>query len=96
MSHPLLGPSYIFIYRWHVARKTECTATCGPGFRRLDIYCTKQSRLDGKTQKIDGRYCSSRPKPDDKEACYGDCNPGGWEYSPWSEVPESLLVSNRF
>ncbi|XP_056591435.1 A disintegrin and metalloproteinase with thrombospondin motifs 9 isoform X1 [Triplophysa dalaica] len=81
--------------RWHVARKTECTATCGPGFRRLDIYCTKQSRLDGKTQKIDDRYCSSRPKPDDKEACYGDCNPGGWEYSPWSECSRSCGGGTR-
>ncbi|XP_057217924.1 A disintegrin and metalloproteinase with thrombospondin motifs 9 [Triplophysa rosa] len=81
--------------RWHVARKTECTATCGLGFRRLDIYCTKQSRLDGKTQKIDDRYCSSQPKPDDKEACYGDCNPGGWEYSPWSECSRSCGGGTR-
>ncbi|KAL0181576.1 hypothetical protein M9458_023982, partial [Cirrhinus mrigala] len=63
----------------------ECTATCGLGLRTLYIYCIKQSRLDGKTQKVDDRYCSSQHKPEDKEVCHGDCNPGGWEYSSWSE-----------
>lgn len=72
--------------RWHVARKSECTVACGVGYRTLEIYCAKLSRADGKTQKVDERYCSSQRKPDDKESCHGDCNPAGWEYSSWSEV----------
>lgn len=76
--------------RWHVARKSECTAQCGLGYRTLEIYCAKISRADGKTQKVDDRYCSSQRKPDDKEGCHGDCNPGGWEYTPWSEVRVGL------
>lgn len=67
-----------------MARKSECTAQCGHGYRTLEIYCAKISH--GKTQKIDGRFCSGQHKPEDKESCHGDCNPGGWEYSPWSEV----------
>lgn len=69
-----------------MARKSECTAQCGLGYRTLEIYCAKISHTDGKTQKVDDRYCSSQRKPDDKEGCHGDCNPGGWEYSSWSEV----------
>lgn len=72
--------------RWHVARKSECTAQCGLGYRTLEIYCAKISHADGKTEKVDDRFCSGHHKPDNKEGCHGDCNPGGWEYSPWSEV----------
>lgn len=72
--------------RWHVARKSECTAQCGLGYRTLEIYCAKISHADSKTEKVDDRFCSGQHKPDNKEGCHGDCNPGGWEYSPWSEV----------
>lgn len=72
--------------RWHVARKSECTAQCGLGYRTLEIYCAKISHADGETGKVDDRFCSGQHKPDNKEGCHGDCNPGGWEYSPWSEV----------
>lgn len=72
--------------RWHVARKSECTAQCGLGYRTLEIYCAKISHADGKTEKVDDRFCNGQHKPDNKEGCHGDCNPGGWEYSPWSEV----------
>ncbi|XP_030632604.1 A disintegrin and metalloproteinase with thrombospondin motifs 9 [Chanos chanos] len=81
--------------RWHIARKSECTATCGLGYRTLEIYCAKHSRVDGKTQKVDDRYCSNQRKPDDKESCHGDCNPGGWEYSPWSECSKSCGGGTR-
>uniref|UniRef100_A0A3Q2Y652 ADAM metallopeptidase with thrombospondin type 1 motif 9 n=1 Tax=Hippocampus comes TaxID=109280 RepID=A0A3Q2Y652_HIPCM len=74
---------------WHVARKSECTAQCGVGFRTLDIFCSKMSLTDGKIQKVDDRYCSGQRKPEDKEVCHGDCNPGGWEYSSWSECSKS-------
>ncbi|KAM7423138.1 hypothetical protein PAMA_010928 [Pampus argenteus] len=81
--------------RWHVARKSECTAQCGLGYRTLEIFCAKISRTDGKTQKVDDRYCSGQRKPDDKEVCHGDCNPGGWEYSPWSECSKSCGGGTR-
>uniref|UniRef100_A0AAR2JEP4 Peptidase M12B domain-containing protein n=1 Tax=Pygocentrus nattereri TaxID=42514 RepID=A0AAR2JEP4_PYGNA len=81
--------------RWHIARKSECTATCGLGYRTLEIYCAKHSRTDSKTQKVDDRYCSNQRKPDDKEVCHGDCNPGGWEYSPWSECSKSCGGGTR-
>lgn len=79
-----------------MARKSECTAQCGLGYRTLEIYCAKISRADGKTQKVDDRYCSGQHKPDNKEGCHGDCNPGGWDYSPWSEVRLSHTVLNVF
>ncbi|KAG7478040.1 hypothetical protein MATL_G00076160 [Megalops atlanticus] len=81
--------------RWHIARKSECTAQCGQGYRTLEIYCAKHSRADGKTQKVDDRYCSNQRKPDDKEGCHGDCNPGGWEYTPWSECSKSCGGGTR-
>lgn len=76
-----------------MARRSECTAQCGLGYRILEIYCAKISRADEKTQKVDERYCSGQHKPDNKEGCHGDCNPGGWDYSPWSEVGAPALVS---
>ncbi|KAI1890950.1 hypothetical protein AGOR_G00158860 [Albula goreensis] len=76
--------------RWHIARKSECNVQCGQGYKTLEIYCTKHSQVDGKTQKVDDRFCSNQRKPDDKEPCHGDCNPGGgWVYSPWSECSKS-------
>ncbi|KAJ8361216.1 hypothetical protein SKAU_G00177410 [Synaphobranchus kaupii] len=75
--------------RWHIARKSECSAQCGPGYRNLEIYCAKHSQVDGKIQKVDDRYCSNQRKPDDKEPCSGDCNSGGWEYTPWSKCSKS-------
>ncbi|XP_036386252.1 A disintegrin and metalloproteinase with thrombospondin motifs 9 [Megalops cyprinoides] len=81
--------------RWHIARKSECTAQCGQGYRTLEIYCAKHTRADGKTQKVDDRYCSNQRKPDDKEGCHGDCNPGGWEYTPWSECSKSCGGGTR-
>uniref|UniRef100_A0A8C6VYZ8 ADAM metallopeptidase with thrombospondin type 1 motif 9 n=1 Tax=Nothobranchius furzeri TaxID=105023 RepID=A0A8C6VYZ8_NOTFU len=81
--------------RWHVARKGECTAQCGPGYRTLEIYCTKFSHADGEMHKVDDRYCSGQRKPDDKEGCHGDCNPGGWDYTPWSECSKSCGGGTR-
>ncbi|XP_056131168.1 A disintegrin and metalloproteinase with thrombospondin motifs 9-like isoform X2 [Lampris incognitus] len=81
--------------RWHIARKSECTAQCGLGYRTLEIYCAKISHIDGKTQKVDDRYCNNQRKPDDKEGCHGDCNPGGWEYSAWSECSKSCGGGTR-
>ncbi|XP_041047780.1 A disintegrin and metalloproteinase with thrombospondin motifs 9-like isoform X1 [Carcharodon carcharias] len=81
--------------RWHIARKSECTAQCGPGYRTLDIYCAKYSQSEGKTEKIDERYCSYQPKPDNKEVCHGDCNVGGWQYSSWSECSKSCGGGSR-
>ncbi|XP_075430373.1 A disintegrin and metalloproteinase with thrombospondin motifs 9 isoform X1 [Ascaphus truei] len=75
--------------RWHVARKSECTAQCGLGFRTLDIYCAKYIRSEGKTEKVDDRFCTVLQKPNNKEKCSGDCNTGGWRYSAWSECSKS-------
>uniref|UniRef100_A0A8C6UNL6 ADAM metallopeptidase with thrombospondin type 1 motif, 9 n=1 Tax=Neogobius melanostomus TaxID=47308 RepID=A0A8C6UNL6_9GOBI len=81
--------------RWYIARKSECTAQCGPGYRTLEIYCAKINPTDSKMQKVDDRHCSNIDKPEDKEGCHGDCNPGGWEYSPWSECSKSCGGGTR-
>ncbi|MGH0133046.1 UNVERIFIED_CONTAM: hypothetical protein FKN15_036208, partial [Acipenser sinensis] len=75
--------------RWHIARKSECTAQCGPGYRTREIYCAKHSRSEEKTEKIDDRYCSNQRKPDETEACQGECNVGGWRYASWTECSKS-------
>nr|XP_023417424.1 A disintegrin and metalloproteinase with thrombospondin motifs 9 isoform X7 [Cavia porcellus] len=75
--------------RWHVAGRSECSAQCGLGYRTLDIYCVKYSRLDGKIEKVDDSFCSSHPKPNNQEKCSGECNTGGWRYSAWTECSKS-------
>ncbi|KAM9593052.1 A disintegrin and metalloproteinase with thrombospondin motifs 9 isoform 1-T1 [Trichechus inunguis] len=75
--------------RWHVASRSECSAQCGLGYRTLDIFCAKYSRLDGKTEKVDDSFCSSQPRPSNREKCSGECNAGGWRYSAWTECSKS-------
>ncbi|KAF4794552.1 ADAM metallopeptidase with thrombospondin type 1 motif 9 [Turdus rufiventris] len=81
--------------RWHIARKSECTAQCGLGYRTLEIYCSKYSRLEGKIEKVDDRFCSSQAKPSMREKCTGDCNVGGWRYSAWTECSKSCGGGTR-
>ncbi|XP_059571400.1 A disintegrin and metalloproteinase with thrombospondin motifs 9 isoform X2 [Alligator mississippiensis] len=81
--------------RWHVARKSECNAQCGLGYRTVEIYCTKYSRAEGKTEKVDDRFCSSQPKPSTREKCVGECNIGGWRYSAWTECSKSCGGGTR-
>lgn len=76
----------LFMPRWHIAGRSECSAQCGMGYRTLDIYCAKYNRLDGKTEKVDDSYCNSDPKPNNQEKCSGECYTGGWRYSAWTEV----------
>uniref|UniRef100_A0A5F9DRL7 ADAM metallopeptidase with thrombospondin type 1 motif 9 n=1 Tax=Oryctolagus cuniculus TaxID=9986 RepID=A0A5F9DRL7_RABIT len=75
--------------RWHVGSRSECSAQCGLGYRTLDIYCARYSRLDGKTEKVDDSFCSSHPKPSNREKCSGECNTGGWRYSAWTDCSKS-------
>uniref|UniRef100_A0A4W4GDV2 Peptidase M12B domain-containing protein n=1 Tax=Electrophorus electricus TaxID=8005 RepID=A0A4W4GDV2_ELEEL len=81
--------------RWHVGHKSECTATCGLGFRTVDVSCIKRSHTHKDTQKVDNQHCSSQRRPDERESCHGDCNPGVWEYSPWSECSQSCEGGRR-
>ncbi|XP_044531659.1 A disintegrin and metalloproteinase with thrombospondin motifs 9 [Gracilinanus agilis] len=75
--------------RWHIAGKSECSAQCGLGYRTLEIYCAKYNRPEGKTEKVDDSFCSSHPKPSNREKCTGECNTGGWRYTDWTECSKS-------
>ncbi|KAL7986210.1 hypothetical protein Chor_011376, partial [Crotalus horridus] len=77
------------LIQWHIVRKSECSVQCGMGYKTLEISCAKYSKLEGKIEKYDDRYCSGIPKPNSREKCSGDCNTGGWRYSAWTECSKS-------
>ncbi|XP_077132057.1 A disintegrin and metalloproteinase with thrombospondin motifs 9 isoform X1 [Ranitomeya variabilis] len=81
--------------RWHIDRKSECSAQCGPGYRTLDFYCSKVIKSEGKMEKVDDRFCNGLQKPNSKEKCYVDCNTGRWSYSAWSECSKSCGSGTR-
>ncbi|XP_006642969.1 A disintegrin and metalloproteinase with thrombospondin motifs 20 [Lepisosteus oculatus] len=81
--------------RWHVAGKSECSAKCGPGYRTLDVYCMKYSRLKTQSDRVESRFCSDQPKPQVRETCHGDCLLKSWHYSSWSECSKTCGRGTR-
>lgn len=77
---------HLFLYRWHVAGKSECSAKCGPGYHSLDIQCMKYSLLKRQSERMETSACGDISKPQSRESCHGDCLLKNWQYSAWSQV----------
>ncbi|XP_076012058.1 thrombospondin type-1 domain-containing protein 4 [Genypterus blacodes] len=73
-------------YNWKMAGTTECSASCGKGFRYSLFHCVH--RLN-QVQVSDG-HCdsSSRPSPHE-EACNLQHCPAFWDIGEWSECSKT-------
>ncbi|XP_017284203.1 thrombospondin type-1 domain-containing protein 4 [Kryptolebias marmoratus] len=69
-------------YNWKQAGATECSATCGKGFRYLVFHCVhRQNHVQVSDSLCDS---SSRPTPQE-EACNLQSCPAFWDIGEWSE-----------
>ncbi|XP_031137469.1 thrombospondin type-1 domain-containing protein 4 isoform X2 [Sander lucioperca] len=81
-------------YNWKLAGATECSASCGKGFRYSIFHCV--SRLNH--GQVSDALCdsSSRPTPQE-EACNLQPCPAFWDIGEWSECSKTcgLGMQNR-
>ncbi|XP_031704205.1 thrombospondin type-1 domain-containing protein 4 [Anarrhichthys ocellatus] len=73
-------------YNWKLAGATECSASCGKGFRHSIFHCV--SRLNH--GQVSDALCdsSSRPTPQE-EACNLQPCPAFWDIGEWSECSKT-------
>ncbi|XP_074465771.1 thrombospondin type-1 domain-containing protein 4 [Sebastes fasciatus] len=73
-------------YNWKLSGSTECSASCGKGFRHSVFHCI--SRLN--QGQVSDALCdsSSRPTPQE-EACNLQPCPAFWDIGEWSECSKS-------
>ncbi|XP_044029932.1 thrombospondin type-1 domain-containing protein 4-like isoform X2 [Siniperca chuatsi] len=73
-------------YNWKLAGATECSASCGKGFRYSIFHCV--SRLNH--VQVSDALCdsSSRPTPQE-EACNLQPCPAFWDIGEWSECSKT-------
>ncbi|XP_034061061.1 thrombospondin type-1 domain-containing protein 4-like [Gymnodraco acuticeps] len=69
-------------YNWKMAGTTECSASCGKGFRSSTFHCV--SRLN--QGQVSEALCDSSSKPSpQEEACSLQPCPAFWDIGEWSE-----------
>ncbi|KAM9408517.1 thrombospondin type-1 domain-containing protein 4 [Pholidichthys leucotaenia] len=73
-------------YNWKLSGATECSASCGKGFRYSDFHCVH--RLSH--AQVSDTLCdsSSRPAPQE-EACNLQPCPAFWDIGEWSECSKT-------
>ncbi|KAM8895250.1 thrombospondin type-1 domain-containing protein 4 isoform 1-T1 [Spinachia spinachia] len=73
-------------YNWRLGGSTECSASCGKGFRHSVFHCV--SRLN--QGQVSYALCDrgSRPTPQE-EACNLEPCPGFWDIGEWSECSKT-------
>ncbi|CAG0917323.1 unnamed protein product [Notodromas monacha] len=74
---------------WEVVHRSECSARCGPGFRRLTVKCTQIFQDFRDT--LHDKHCVhlEHLKPRETEACEGACEDVHWRFSDWSDCSSS-------
>ncbi|KAM3625672.1 uncharacterized protein V6R79_015909 [Siganus canaliculatus] len=79
-------------YNWKLAGATECSASCGKGFRYTIFHCV--SRLN--QAQVSDALCdsSSRPSPQE-EACNLQPCPAFWDIGEWSECSKTCGLGTQ-
>ncbi|KAK7913517.1 hypothetical protein WMY93_013728 [Mugilogobius chulae] len=73
-------------YRWKHAGSTECSASCGKGFRYSVFHCVHQQ----KNLQVSETLCDSSNKPSvHEEPCNLQSCPAFWDIGEWSECSKT-------
>ncbi|XP_072321443.1 thrombospondin type-1 domain-containing protein 4-like isoform X1 [Eucyclogobius newberryi] len=89
---PVMPPRRDREYRWKLAGSTECSASCGKGFRYSAVHCIHQQ----KNIQVSESLCDSSNKPSSQEE---PCNlqpcPAFWDIGEWSECSKTCGLGTQ-
>lgn len=69
-------------FRWLVSEWSECSASCGGGWKRRQVSC---QQLDARGAVRTAASCERKSRPPDAEPCTASVCPV-WVTSPWGKV----------
>ena len=69
------------LFQWKTFEWTECSASCGKGYKTRIIQC-----LDWTNSVVPNQFCDPTTKPKSIGHCKTDACPFVWETSEWSQV----------
>ncbi|XP_065076694.1 A disintegrin and metalloproteinase with thrombospondin motifs 1 isoform X3 [Ochlerotatus camptorhynchus] len=69
-------------FEWE-ATSSECSNSCGEGFKNVQYQCVQRYIKTQQTNPVDPAYCSNIRKPSTLEKCHGPCPDATWSYSDW-------------
>lgn len=75
----------IIDFRWE-ATSSECSTSCGEGFKNVQYQCVQRYIKTQQTNPVDPTYCSNIRKPSTLEKCHGPCPDATWSYTDWEPV----------
>ena len=70
-------------YEWRSTDWSECSATCGEGTARREVYCT--AVREGETMRINERFCGEMTKPVTVQSCFMELCRYNWRVGKWGE-----------
>ncbi|RWS30159.1 disintegrin and metalloproteinase with thrombospondin motifs gon-1-like protein [Leptotrombidium deliense] len=77
---------------WKITKESECSSTCGPGFKRRTVRCVQEllppwsDNTRHTFHELSDRYCVNESKPETEVACNNiDCSLFHWRVSDWSQ-----------
>ncbi|XP_052863220.1 A disintegrin and metalloproteinase with thrombospondin motifs 9 [Anopheles cruzii] len=82
-------------FYWEAGR-TECSKTCGEGWKQTEYLCVRKHLESLQQDYMDAALCSGIQKPmSAREQCEGPCKDAVWSYGPWTTCSCIDKIQNR-